>query len=441
VTQEAIRFGYPMRAWQRACAGMQARFVVLVLHRRAGKTELALKRLLNAAVKCRLDLPLYIYVAPFLKQAKLIAWSRLKQMVAPLVSRGMVEVSEVELFVRFVHNGATIRIFGADNPDAMRGVRLDGAVIDETAQIKIEVWEEIIQPALSDRLGWAWFLGTPKGINLFSQLYFAAQALEGWASALYTVADTDALDPTEVERLRQSMSPAAFAREYLCDFAAAGDDQLISLTDADVASRRIYTAAQVSYAPVILGVDPARFGDDRSVIIRRQGLQAFSPIALTKIDNMQLAARVAEQIEQRRPDAVFIDSGAGAGVIDRLRQLNFEVVEVNFGGSPSSAKYLNKRAEMWDLMAEWLGAGGAIPNETGLKIELATPTYKFDAANRKVLESKDDIKKRLAGGASPDMADALALTFAHPVVKRADVDRARQSDRRDYDPLARLNKR
>jgi hypothetical protein len=441
VTQEAIRFGFPMRAWQRECAGMRARFVVLVLHRRAGKTELSLKRLLNAAVKCRLELPFYIYVAPFLKQAKLIAWSRLKQMVAPLVARGMVEVSEVELFVRFVHNQATIRIFGADNPDAMRGVRLDGCVIDETAQIKVEVWEEIIQPALSDRLGWAWFLGTPKGINLFSQLYFAAQSLEGWASALYTVADTDALDPTEVERLRQSMSPQAFAREYLCDFSAAGDDQLISLTDADMASRRSYTAAQVSYAPVILGVDPARFGDDRSVIIRRQGLQAFPPIALTKMDNMQLAARVAEQIEAHKPDAVFIDSGAGAGVIDRLRQLGFDVIEVNFGGSPASAKYLNKRAEMWDLMAEWIAAGGAIPNDSGLKIELATPTYKYDAANRKVLESKDDIKKRLAGGASPDMADALALTFAHPVAKRLDVDRARQSDRRDYDPLARLNKR
>lgn len=153
---------------------MRARFVVLALHRRAGKTEIALKKLLDAAVKCQLELPLYFYVAPYLKQAKIIAWSRLKQMVAPMLPHGMVEINESELFIRFHHNGAMIRVFGADNPDAMRGVRMDGVVIDEVAQIKPEVWDEIIQPALSDRKGWAWFIGTPKGINLFSSLFFAA---------------------------------------------------------------------------------------------------------------------------------------------------------------------------------------------------------------------------------------------------------------------------
>jgi hypothetical protein len=85
---DAIRFGLPMRPWQRECARLRARFVVLALHRRAGKTELALKKLLDAAVKCRQELPLYFYVAPFLKQAKTIAWARLKQMVAPMVLRG-----------------------------------------------------------------------------------------------------------------------------------------------------------------------------------------------------------------------------------------------------------------------------------------------------------------------------------------------------------------
>ena len=194
---DAIRFGLPMRTWQRECAKLAAgkRFVVMALHRRAGKTEIALKKLLDSAVKCQADLPLYFYVAPYLKQAKIIAWARLKQMVAPLVRTGAVEISEVELYVRFTHNGAIIRIFGADNPDAMRGVRLDGAVIDEVAQIKPEVWEEIIQPALSDRKGWAWFIGTPKGINLFSSLFFGASNRPDWAAARYTVYDTDALDP------------------------------------------------------------------------------------------------------------------------------------------------------------------------------------------------------------------------------------------------------
>ena len=133
-----IRIGHPMRQWQRECARLSkdVRFLVLVLHRRAGKTELALKKLVNAAVKNNKDLPLYFYIAPMLKQAKTIAWQRLKQMVGPLMPH--VEINESDTSVKFMHNGAVIRLYGADNPDAMRGVRLDGAVIDEVAQVSNE---------------------------------------------------------------------------------------------------------------------------------------------------------------------------------------------------------------------------------------------------------------------------------------------------------------
>lgn len=442
MASEAIRFGLPMRTWQRECAKLAAgkRFVVMALHRRAGKTEIALKKLLDSAAKCQQDLPLYFYVAPYLKQAKIIAWARLKQMVAPLMRAGAVEVSEVELYVKFTHNGATIRIFGADNPDAMRGVRLDGAVIDEVAQIKPEVWEEIIQPALSDRKGWAWFIGTPKGINLFSSLYFGASSRADWAAARYSVYDTDALDPVEVARLRETMSETAFAREYLCDFAAAGEDQLLSLTDAEVAARRVYTLTDIDHAPRILGVDPARFGNDRSVIFPRQGLVAYPPEVYRGVDNMDLAARVARKIEDWKPDAVFVDAGAGSGVIDRLRQLGHDVVEVNFGGRAISPRYTNKRTEIWYEMADWIRAGGAIPNDNHLKLEVATPTYHFDASNRLALESKDEIKKRLPDAGSPDLADALALTFSQPVAPRpkgVETLRNKPGTRKDYNPYAR----
>lgn len=437
---EAIRFGHPMRPWQRECAALSRgrRFVVLALHRRAGKTEIALKKLLDGAVKNRLDLPLYFYVAPLLKQAKVIAWARLKQMVAPLVLHGAAEVNESELWVRLTHNGAVIRIYGADNPDAMRGVRLDGAVIDEVAQIRPEVWDEIIRPALSDRLGWCWFIGTPKGINLFSSLFFGAERKEDWARARYTVDDTDALDPREVAKMRAEMAETAFAREYLCDFSAAGADQLISLTDAETAAHRVMSPVLDDVAPRILGVDPARFGDDRSVIFSRQGLASMAPQVFRGIDNMDLAGRVAARIVEWRPDAVFIDAGAGAGVIDRLRQLGHDVIEVNFGGKAIDPRYGNKRAEMWHEMADWLRAGGAIPNDNALKLELATPTYRFDAANRIILESKDDIKKRLPDAGSPDLADALALTFAAPVAPRNPLRHLQPQRRGDYDPYASL---
>jgi len=313
-----------------------------------------------------------------------------------------------------------IRVYGADNPDAMRGVRLDGVVVDEVAQIKKEVWEEVIQPALSDRLGWALFIGTPKGINLFSQLYFRARTLPDWHAALYTVYDTNSLDPAEVERYRQSADENTFKREYLCDFSAAGDNQLISLTDVQAASGRHLNPADYVWAAKVIGVDPARFGDDRSVIFTRQGLYASKPEIYRGIDNMALAAKVAATIDRERPDAVFIDAGNGSGVLDRLRQLHYDVIEVPFAGVPSEAQFLNKRAEMWWNLRDWLGAGAAIPDIVELKQDLAAPTYKFTASDKIQLESKDDLKAR--GLPSPDLGDALALTFAHVVYRDRSVE-------------------
>ena len=428
---------YRPRPWQDECHRRKRRFTVLALHRRAGKTELAIMQLIHGAAGSTHPLPFYVYVAPFLKQAKAIAWLRLKQKVNDLIITNAVDVNEADLSITFKHNGAQIRLFGGDNPDALRGVRLDGCVIDEVAQIKPEVWNDILQPALSDRKGWALFIGTPNGLNLFSELFYRAASLPDWRAARYTVNDTDALDPEEVERLKRDMPEQAFAREYLCDFAAAGEDQLISLTDADAAAERKIADGDVIEFPLVVGVDPARFGDDRSVIVLRQGLRMEPPMIFTGIDNMTLAAAVANVIEDRDPDAVFIDSGAGAGVIDRLLQLGYDVIEVPFGGKAANpALFVNKRTEMWWSVKDWIDMGGAIPARTDLIAELSTPTYWYDAIGKRCLESKDDIKKRLQGGGSPDIADALALTFAYPVAKRLPREVREKIDPRrpDYDP-------
>lgn len=438
---KSVKLDYKPRVWQKECHKRKKRFTVLALHRRAGKTELAIMELIDHAVKFKKDLGLFCYIAPFLKQAKIIAWSRLKQRVEPLRIAGAVDVNEGELQVVFKHNGAIIRIFGADNPDAMRGVRLDGIVIDEVAQIKPELWVDIVQPALSDRLGWAIFIGTPSGINLFSELYYRASELPDWHSARFTVYDTGALDEKEVERLKKEMPEASFAREYLCDFSASGEDQLISLSDTEAAAKRVVLERDYLSQPKILGVDPARFGDDRSVIIKRQGLYCYEPLIYKGIDNMDLAARVATVIDQWVPDAVFVDAGAGAGVIDRLRQLGYSIIEVPFGGRALRPDlYVNRRAEMWVEMASWIRVG-QIPDLIALKQELATPVFWFDSQNRKTLESKDDIKKRLQGAGSPDIADALALTFASPVRSaptQEETLRKKSHNKREYDPYIGL---
>ena len=135
---------------------------------------------------------------------------------------------------------------------------------------------------------------------------------------------------------------------------------------------------------------------------------------------MELAAIAADAIARWEPDAVFVDAGRGEGVIDRLRQLNLNPIEVNFGGRASNPHYVNKRAEMWDAMRRWIDAGGCIPDNPELKVDLCAPTYSYaNAANKFELESKDDMKKRDLK--SPDLADALALTFAAPVAKKGEM--------------------
>ena len=146
--------------------------------------------LIDKAMKTDKELAMFVYVAPFLRQAKAIAWARLKQKIEPLRRTSVIDINEGELSVRFKHNGAIIRLFGGDNPDAMRGLRLDGIVMDEVAQLKNELWTDIVQPALSDRLGWSIFIGTPSGINLFSELYYKAIDESDWTAARYTVYDT-----------------------------------------------------------------------------------------------------------------------------------------------------------------------------------------------------------------------------------------------------------
>tara|TARA_R100001443_G_scaffold32336_1_gene46438 strand:+ start:64 stop:1389 length:1326 start_codon:yes stop_codon:yes gene_type:complete len=435
-----VSLDYTAREWQRQCHINKKRFSVYALHRRSGKTELAIMELIDKAMKTDKELSMFVYVAPFLRQAKAIAWARLKQKIEPLRQRSAIEINEGELSIKFKHNGAIIRLFGGDNPDAMRGLRLDGIVMDEVAQLKNELWTDIVQPALSDRLGWSIFIGTPSGINLFSELYYKAMDEKDWTAARYTVFDTDSLHPNEVTRLKRDMSETSFAREYLCDFSAQGDDQLIALADTEDAAKRTYQSDHVKLSPIVLGIDPARFGDDRSVIFRRQGRQAFKPVVYRGIDNMELATRVANLIEEHDPDAVFCDAGAGSGVIDRLRQLSYDVIEIPFGGKATKPdQYINRRSEMWWLMKQWIEEGGAIPNDIALKQELATPIYWYDNVGRRVLESKDQIKKRLQGAGSPDLADALALTFALPVAKKQPEDiyikrRKQATQKTDYDP-------
>lgn len=199
-------------------------------------------------------------------------------------------------------------------------------------------------------------------------------------------------------------------------FQASGHDSLI---DSKKVLKARKMTRQDTAGPLVIGVDPARFGSDASAIIRRVGGRAYAPERHHGKDTMALAGIVKRCIDIENPTKVFIDvGGIGAGVYDRLVELGYgrTVSAVDFGGAPmDKVKYVNRRAEMYGTMAEWfdMPTGASIPDDDALHSDLCAPGYKFDSNGALLIEKKEDIKKRI--GRSPDLADALALTFAEPV--------------------------
>jgi hypothetical protein len=194
----------------------QTRWAIAVAHRRAGKTVADINELIMGATKCKLPNPRFAYVAPQLNQAKDIAWTYLKEYTAFLSPK----INESELWVE-LPGGARIRIYGADNPDRLRGIYLDGVVLDEFGDMDPTIWTQVLRPALSDRKGWAIFIGTPKGKNTFYKLWVEAEGDEDWTRIMLRASETGLLDAKELADARKMMSDDEYAQEYECSFDAA----------------------------------------------------------------------------------------------------------------------------------------------------------------------------------------------------------------------------
>lgn len=226
-------------------------------------------------------------------------------------------------------------------------------------------------------------------------------------------------NPFFPEALREDMErdkrsdPAKYAHVWLGEYQTLADMQFISWDDVNSAQQRQFKRGG---KPVLFGIDVARFGDDRSVLAIREGDVLTDLMTWERLDTQQLAGYITEVANSRRPQALFVDGvGVGGGVVDRLRVLGLNVIEVNGGAKAAQDnRYFNKRAEMWGRMREWLRDRGVIhQTEIDLAAEMTGPMYKFDPSNRIMLEKKDEMKKR--GLRSPDLADALSLTFAEHV--------------------------
>lgn len=292
-------------------------------------------------------------------------------------------------------------------------------------------------------------------------LYRVVKQSQGW-HVIFITGDPD--DPKRSPRISLRWAQEEIAKwgrenpwimvNILGEFPPAGENQLISVNDVLAAMSRDVPALSYRTDPIIWGVDPSvslRAGADEAALARRQGVLARKLHVWRGKDGPELASAIGRLIleaeqEGQMPDAIFVDAGGvGRSCYDHLIHLGYEdvVVQVDFGGAAGDARFLNKRAEMWWGLSEWVhSAQSCLPSDPVLQAELPGPTFKFRAVNKQTkfqLESKDDMKAR--GVASPNRADALALTFAAPVARKGREARAREDGGRsaraltEYDPL------
>ncbi len=235
MAEKHVTTGYQPRALQQLLHNALKRFSVLVCHRRFGKTVLVLNELIDRALLNMLKNPCYFYIAPTYGQAKRVAWDYLKDYTKNIPGA---TPNEAELKVEIPRSGKgdkiKIQLLGAENPGSIRGVYADGVVLDEMGEMNHEIWGQVVRPALSDRLGWCIFIGTPKGRNIFYNLYIYAktgkmpdsddtEALPDpeWFAQMYKASETNIIPLSELEAARNTMTEDEYEQEYECSFSAA----------------------------------------------------------------------------------------------------------------------------------------------------------------------------------------------------------------------------
>ena len=331
------------------------------------------------------------------------------------------------------------------NPDAFAGQHAEWVLViyDEASGISDVIWETSAGAMTTAHAIWIAFGNPLRNTGKFHTCFHRER--HRWITRQVDSRTAKRTNKTKIQQWVDDYGEDSdFVRVRVRGvFPLAGSKQLIP-SDIVAAARARYRtigkldpqqAHPLKRGAKILGVDVARFGHNFSTIWFRQGRYSRRILKTSGLDTMQLAARVAEQIDEIKPDAVFVDgAGVGGGVIDRLFQLGYTaiVMEVNGANKSSNpAKWFNLRIEMWDKGQEWLKNGAAVEDDQQVEDDLIGPEYFFDRHNRKVLESKEDMEAR--GLASPDDGDALFNTFAAPVADPPDEDRYARRDRYSRD--------
>ena len=324
-------------------------------------------------------------------------------------------------------------------------------IFDEASAIPAKIWE-VAEGGMTDGAPMWFAFGNPTRTGTKFHEAFNGQR-HRWNTRSI---DSRTCQITNKKQIDEWVADYGIASDFvkvrvLGEFPSASSLQFISRDLVNDAQVREVTESR--WEAIVVGVDPARFGSDSSVIWTRVGRDArtWAPIRMHGADTMTLAARVAEHVNKLRSGGRLViinvdGGGVGGGVIDRLRSVGYDVNEVQFGGrAMDPTRWANRRAEIWGSMREWL-AGGAIPRDELLATDLTSVEYGYNASDAILLEKKESMKAR--GLASPDSADALAITFAVPVPesgidgtedwRRGNRPRSRSQKEKEYDPYAAL---
>ena len=379
-------------------------------------------------------------------QLRSVTWAEITKWLALSLNSHWFEVSATrvmpakwltELVERDLKKGTRYwgvegRLWSEENPDAYAGVHnFDGVMLifDEASGISDAIWAVaagFFTENTPNRF-WMAFSNPRRNTGYFYEAFNAKR--DFWRNKVVDARSVEGTDKAVYEQLIQEYGPDSVQAhvEVYGEFPSAGDDQFIPVYLVDDATQR--PRYKDASAPIIIGVDPARFGADATVIAVRQGRDLNVIKRYRGDDTMEIVGRVIEAIEEFNPTLVVIDEGGlGAGIVDRLKEQRYKQVKgVNFGNkSTKPIMYGNKRAEMWGNMREWLKTA-SVPTDKLLKSDLTSPKVKPDSKGTIFLEGKKEMKAR--GLASPDAADAIAVTFAYPVGNRTPVDKIQ---RRSY---------
>jgi len=398
----------------------QYRFVTVVAHRRWGKTDCAVSNLVIAALGDTKPDPMYGYIAPYLKQAKQIAWRKLKKTITGMFghqwkAQGITK-NEQELWIQ-LPSGSRIQLFGADNADAMRGIYLDGVVIDEIADMKGEVWNAIIRPALADRAGWALLIGTPKGLNELYTFYQRGLNNPMWKSLMFSVTQSKLpwLPPSEIRAMQEDMTEAMFRQEMLCDFQASSDDVIFKLDLLHKSTMQQMKMDDILGTAKVMALDVAGPGADSTSLARRQGLMHWPLEKFKGLNTPEICDMLASRMLEWKPDAVIVDNGRGFAVVEEMQRRGFSnVYGVDFGGSAIAPHYADKRTEMFYRALKALKAGAKIPNDAELFADLSAHNAFLNRRGKLKVVEKQIVKQKLKR--SPDKGDAFIMLHAWDVI-------------------------